>query len=178
MHGHTLTLHLFTPWLLLSLIGCSICWRWLSGATVSTHTSWDVWGPDRPQGFKGGWRGNNAGRYVTHFWVNLIIVACSGILMKMKLKFVDPHCFFFHSCLRMAWWTNQTPGCYMSWAKEWESCFIPTSGAPQDSLSLSHTWSAAVLSQVTPAVSRRTLLNFIPMWIYTISQSFDLTLWT
>lgn len=72
MHRHTLTLHLFTTQLLLSLIGCGISWRWLPGKTVSAHTSWDIWGPDRPQGFKGGWTRDNTGRYITHFWLNLI----------------------------------------------------------------------------------------------------------
>lgn len=53
----------------------------------------------------------------------------------------------------MVWWINQMPGCYMSWAKEPKSCYNPTSGAPRDSLSLLHTWSAAVLSQVIPKLS-------------------------
>lgn len=50
----------------------------------------------------------------------------------------------------MAWWTNQMPSCYMSWAREPESCCTLTSGAPLDFLSPSHTWCAAVPSPVMP----------------------------
>lgn len=64
----------------------------------------------------------------------------------------DPHCCFFLSWLRKTWWTNQMPSCYMSWVRECEPCCTPTSGAPQDFSSLSHTWSVALLSQVKPTV--------------------------
>lgn len=47
---------------LLSLIGCGISWRWLPRTTVSTHTSWDIWGPDCASGCKGGWTWQNANR--------------------------------------------------------------------------------------------------------------------
>lgn len=58
----------------------------------------------------------------------------------------------------MVLWTNQMQGFYMSWAKEPESCYNPTSGAPRDCLSLLHTWSAAVQSQVMPKLSILLLL--------------------
>lgn len=48
-----------------SLIGCSICRRRLPGTTVSAHASWDVWGPDCPQGCEGGWTRDDVSRKIT-----------------------------------------------------------------------------------------------------------------
>lgn len=45
-----------------SLIGGRISWRWLSRTAVSTHSSWDIWRSDCPQGGEGGWKWCNWSR--------------------------------------------------------------------------------------------------------------------
>lgn len=78
----------------------------------------------------------------------IILMRCGDLMHEHDLWSICFLFFFFGSWLRKAWWTNQMPSCYMSWASERQSCCTPTSEAPRDSSCLSHTWSAAVLSRV------------------------------
>lgn len=72
-----------------SLIGGRISWRWLSRTAVSTHSSWDVWRSDCPQGGEGGWKWCNWSRSTSISWPSLLFLpqlAQEGLVNQSDAK--------------------------------------------------------------------------------------------